>query len=297
MTPARSAGAGSIVEVVAPAGPFDREALLAGLETLRAAGFVPRHRDDLFERDRYLAGLDARRADELRQALEAPDSSVIWCVRGGYGATRLLDGLEVQRVAGARKLLVGFSDITALHAVWGAAGVPSVHGSMVGRLATEPVHVRERLFAIVRGGLAPAVAGTGLVPGRARGRVAGGNVALLAALCGTPWQPAFSGAIVLLEEIGERPYRLDRMLTQCAQAGLFRGVAGVAVGEILECDAAGEELVRAFVRGLGVPAIEGVRAGHGAENLAVPFGVEAELDGAAGTLAFLGPVTGPAGAV
>jgi muramoyltetrapeptide carboxypeptidase len=292
MRTARDVGVGSIVDVVAPAGPFDRGALLAGLEVLRAAGLAPRHREDLFDRTGFLAGSDARRAAELREALESPDSSVIWCARGGYGSTRILETVEPERVRRAGKLLVGFSDVTALHGVWQAAGVPSVHGSMVARLAAEPVEVRERLFAIVRGEIAPALAGTGVAPGRARGIVAGGNVALLASLCGTPWQPRLAGTIVLLEEVGERPYRLDRMLVQCRQAGLFRDVAGIAIGELLDCESQGLEIIREFSRGLGVPVVAGLACGHGAVNLAVPFGVPAVLDADAGTLTFLGPATG-----
>lgn len=289
MTKVRPVGPGSIVDIVAPAGPFDQAAFDRGLAILRAAGLVPRHRPDIFARDRFLAGDDARRGDELRAAVEAPDSDLLWCARGGYGVTRLLEGLSLDRIRDAGKRLVGFSDITALHARWLSAGLPSIHGPMIARLSLEPEAVVQRLLRLVLEGRAAPLAGRSWVPGIAAGPLAGGNLALLASLCGTPFQPRFEGCIVFLEDIGERPYRLDRALVQCRQAGLFRGIVGLALGEFSGCEEAdgsstSEGVLREHATALGVPVLAGLPCGHGAINEALAFGVAARLDAEQGRL-------------
>lgn len=276
-----------LIDVIAPCSPFDAEGLRAGVALLEARGFRVRYRDDLFAKERFLAGDDERRRTELLTALES-DSDLLWCARGGYGATRLLDSLAPERVNGAGKLLVGFSDVTALHALWWQAGVASIHGPMVAKLASESSPTLERVLDVVANRIAP-LSGRGLRPGRVKGPLTGGNLALLAALCGTPWQPDLADAVVFIEDIGERPYRLDRSFVQCEQAGLFRGVAGLAFGDFTGCDEAGGQVtsvqvLREHAARIGVPAIEGLPCGHGAENRALLFGAEVELDGDAGTL-------------
>jgi len=300
---AKTLETGSIVDLVAPAGPFDRARFEEGVGWLRTFGLVPRFDESILSRTGYLAGDDARRLSELTRAIEAPDSQAIWCVRGGFGCTRLLPGLDVAAVRRANKLLIGFSDVTALHAVWNLAGVASVHGSMVARLAIEPELQRNRLFDLVLGKAGDdRLMGEGVLGGAVSGPLGGGNLALLAALCGTPWQPRFEASIVFLEDVGERPYRLDRMLTQCTQAGLFTGIRGLVFGDFTDCDEAdGSSTARGvlhdFARRLGVPAIEGIHAGHGAVNDPLPFGITARIDGSTGTLAFEGHVTRSAGSV
>lgn len=281
----------NVVDVIAPAGPFDAEAFKRGLQALWDAGFAPRHRDDIFDRDGFLAGSDERRRTELLDALRAPDSRIVWCARGGYGTTRLLPDLPLDLVRDAGKLLVGFSDITALHARWFTAGVSSLHGSMITRLATEPDDVVSRLFSLVRGEAGDATGpleGRSLVPGSAEGVLFGGNLALLAALCGTPFQPDLRGTILFLEDIGERPYRIDRLLTQCRQAGLLDGIAGLALGEFSECagpeGATADAVLSEFAQSLGVPTISALPCGHGRVNMALPFGRPARLDSRSGLL-------------
>jgi muramoyltetrapeptide carboxypeptidase len=283
------------IEVIAPASSFDRENFDVSVHVLQEQGLRLRFRDDVFSRERFLAGSDERRLAELLAALDAPDSDVLWCVRGGYGATRLLNDLPLSRIRNAGKLLIGFSDITALHARWLAAGVPSIHGNMVARFAREPADVAARLLGMLSpGALAPSLTGTPLRSGVVTGIVAGGNLALLAALCGTPFQPDFTGAIVLLEDIGERSFRLDRMFIQCEQAGLFRGIAGLACGEFLDCgekDSPVAQLLAEHAGRIGVPAVAELPFGHGAVNNAIPMGVLAKLDATAGRIEFLEPLT------
>jgi muramoyltetrapeptide carboxypeptidase len=301
MTRARPPQPDRFVDVIAPASPFDVAAFQAGLSFLESRGLRTRSRPDVTDRDRFLAGSDQRRVAEIENALEAPDSDVLWCVRGGYGASRLLPSLSLGRIGRAQKLLIGFSDITVLHARWLAAGVPSLHGSMVARLPKEPSDVVERLFTLLRPGeVAAPLTGQPLVGGRAEGVVAGGNLALLAALCGTPYQPDLTGALVVIEDVSEKSYRLDRMFVQCEQAGLFRGIAGLAFGEFFECGEDGDghhdanvsvlTVLTEHARRIGVPAIMNLPFGHGAINMALPFGVGGRIDADAGRLEFLEPL-------
>lgn len=276
-----------LIDAIAPCSPFDVEGFRAGVSLLESLGHRVRFRDDLFAKERFLAGDDERRLAELLGALDS-DSDLLWCARGGYGATRLLTSIPVERVT---KPIVGFSDVTALHSLWWQAGMLSIHGPMLARLATESEATRSRVLDVVAGRCEP-VQGHTLRTGRATGRLTGGNLALLAASCGTAWQPSLAGAIVFLEDIAERPYRLDRAFIQCEQAGLFDGIAGLAFGDFTNCDEPGgyvtaRQVLAEHAARLGVPAIEGLPCGHGAENRALLFGAQVALDADAGTLSWI----------
>jgi muramoyltetrapeptide carboxypeptidase len=277
--------------VVAPASPFDPEAFQAGLAVLRGPlGLRPRFRPDVTARAGYLAGDDARRLDEWREAVSDREARAIFCARGGYGTMRLLPAVDPAPLLASPKLLVGFSDVTALHALLNRAGLATVHGPVVTQLGRAPADAVEHLAALLSGAAPRPVAwgapapGSGLTggatvtPGRARGPLLGGSLALLAHLCGTPWFPPLEGAILLLEDVGERPYKLDRYLTQLSLSGALSGLAGVAVGQLSDCG--GEEaaeVVRRMVRALGVPSAEGFPFGHEDRNLALPLGPRATL--------------------
>jgi muramoyltetrapeptide carboxypeptidase len=282
------------VRIVAPSGPFDPALFEQGLAVLRERfGLVPRARPDVAARAGYLAGDDARRLAEWSEAAGDPEARAIWCARGGYGAMRLLPRIEPARVRHPAKWFVGYSDATALHAALNQASLVTVHGPMVCELgrATEASldHLEALLFGRVDrargGGGAPApgagLAATGVVrPGVASGTLLGGSLSLLAHLCGTRWLPRLAGAVLFLEDVGEKPYRLDRYLTQLRIAGALDGVRAVCVGHLTGCDEPGQsgaEVVRACVRALGVPAIEGLAAGHEAEHLALPLGAVAHV--------------------
>jgi muramoyltetrapeptide carboxypeptidase len=283
--------------VIAPASPFDEDALRRGCERL-GERFEVRASEGLFARRGYLAGDDARRLGELWAALEEPDTAAILCARGGFGSMRLLDRLPLDRIRRAEKLLVGFSDITALHAAWARAGLRSIHGPMVaavGRMSDAHCH---RFVEALSGALeAPASVET-LVPGVATGPLLGGNLALLASLVGTPYFPPVAGALLFLEDVGERPYRVDRMLTQLRLAGAFEGVAGVVLGAFTECGPGPdgvtvEDVLRDHFSALRVPVAFGVPAGHIEDNLALPLGAPARLDTTKGELVFLEGATRP----
>jgi muramoyltetrapeptide carboxypeptidase len=282
-----------VVRVVAPAGPFDPEGFERGLTVLRdVLGLRPRFRDDIGARDRYLAGSDARRAREWQEAVADPAAQAIFCVRGGYGAMRILPTIDPRPLLERPKLFMGFSDVTVLHAALNGAGLATVHGPVVRQLGRLPEEPLEHLRALLFGGAprpsqdgvpAPGagLAGSETVrPGRVRGPLLGGNVNLLAHLAGTRWFPPLDGAILFVEDVNEKPYQLDRLLTQLRLAGLLDRVAGVALGQFTDCDydgVPGIDVVREAVRDLGVPAVAGLEAGHGDRNFALPLGPQATL--------------------
>ncbi len=244
------------------------------------------------ERRGYLAGDDPRRLAELWRALEEPDTRAIVCARGGYGAMRLLDRLPPGTVRRARKVLVGFSDVTALHASWALAGLRSLHAPMAASLAKASDPALARWFAGLEGEVPAPFPVEPLVPGVAEGPLLGGNLAVLAALLGTPFLPPLDGAILFLEDVGERPYRVDRMLTQLRLAGVFARVSGVAIGSFRACDPGPdgvtvEEVLRERLRELNVPVALGVPAGHIDDNVPLPLGARARLDAEHGELALL----------
>ena len=279
-----------MVRIVAPSGPFDPEAFEKGLAVLRdRLGLVPRMRDDIHARTGYLAGDDTRRLAEWHEAASDPEARAIWCARGGYGAMRLLPRLEAARIFHPPKVFVGFSDITALHVLLNRNGLVTVHGPVVTQLGRMGPDALLHLEALLFGGSPPladrraphpppgrgVIAGATLRPGMASGPLLGGSLTVLSHLCGTPWAPRFAGAVLFLEDVGERPYRIDRMLTQLRLAGALDRVAGIAIGQFTQCDdpeLEGVEVVRRLAWDLGVPTIEGVPSGHEDDNYALPFG-------------------------
>lgn len=284
---------GDTVAVVAPAGPVDPDRLATGLEVLRGWGLEIDVLPGVTGRDErlpYLAGDDAVRAKDFRAAWLDPAYAAVFCARGGYGVQRMLQHLDVAELTAAEpKLLIGFSDITALHEIFNAAGVTTIHGPMAAAVeqlqtATSRDRLHELLFGTVDDLLAP-VGATTLTGGRAEGLLRGGNVALLAASIGTPTGRPGEG-IVVLEDVGEDAYKLDRLLTQLLRAGWFDEVAGLVLGDFTEAD--DPELVSAVLAerlgALGVPAVTGAAIGHERTNLAIPLGSRAVLDADAGTL-------------
>jgi muramoyltetrapeptide carboxypeptidase len=284
---------GDRVAVIAPASGFERGAFEAGL-ALIGNRYHAEHSSGVFERHRYLAGSDARRLAELTAALADPDIRAVFCARGGYGATRLLGRLGPYPPVGPAKLLVGFSDITALHLWLQSHGRASIHGPVLTQLARLPASTRERLFALMESKVpAPALSGTATyVGGAVEGPLLGGNLSVLTRMLGTPFMPPLDGAILLLEDQGERPYRLDRMWTHLQLAGVFERVRGIALGSFTSCeeqDAAysGAEVLRELAESTRLPCAAGFPVGHGEVNEPVPLGVWVRLDADAARLTFL----------
>jgi len=271
---------GDVARVVAPSGPLDAARLEEGLDVLRERfGLEPRVRTDITARRRYLAGDDARRGEEWLEASSDREAKVLWAARGGYGALRLLPRVEPQRLLYPPRWVVGYSDLTALHAALNGAGLVTCHGPLVVELSRASPETLQHLERLLFGGPEPGGAGltgTGSIkPGTASGTLLGGSLTVLAHLCGTPWLPRFRGAVLFFEDVGERPYRLDRTLTQLRLSGALDGVRGVCVGQLTGCsdeDGDAAETVRELVHALGVPSIEGLSCGHGEPNLALPLG-------------------------
>lgn len=291
---------GDPVRVIAPAGSFPQQALERGLEVL-ARRYRVVCEAGVFAVEGYLAGSDARRARELNDALSEPfeTSKAVFAARGGYGVMRILPDLALDQVA--PKLVIGFSDLTALHLALQSRGWPSIHGPVVTQLGGQPAAAADRLFELLEGGLpiSPLSGGQTVVGGVAEGRLLGGNLSVLTRLIGTPYLPPLSGAVLLLEDVAERPYRLDRMWTHLRLAGALSGVAGIVLGDFTDCDSPAETsgLQRPAQRGaermaelaseLGVPCVAGLPIGHGPLNLAVPLGTHVRLDATKRRLEFL----------
>ncbi|MEN3307343.1 MAG: muramoyltetrapeptide carboxypeptidase [Micromonosporaceae bacterium] len=252
---------------------------------------------DVYARHGYLGGTDAQRIAGLHTALRDPDVRGVVCTRGGYGTQRIVDDLDIAAVRADPKVVVGFSDITALQlALWRGARLATVHGPgaswcdertpeasarslRAAIMAAEPVVVTaepdQETFGV-------------RVPGRATGTLLGGNLCVLVSSIGTPDFPPLSGAVLLLEEVAEPPYKVDRMLTQLRRTGLLRGLAGVALGQFTGCaDEWPTSIVDVLTErlgDLGVPVLGGLPVGHGRGQRSVPVGVPATLDVGSGTL-------------
>lgn len=284
---------GARVALLSPSGPLqgphELERAVATAESLGWEVEVGQH---ALRRAGYFAGDDAQRGDDLLGALHDDRIDGIWCLRGGYGAARLLPRLSVELLQRFPKALLGYSDITALHAAWQHAGLVSYHGPTA----------RAPLSDFSRDSLVRAMqAGTdscGAAPdarvvrgGRVTGRLVGGNLALVSSLCGTPWAVDCRDAIVVLEDVGEATYRLDRMLTQLRLAGAFDGCVGVAFGHCTDCPDITEDgtrtveaIVTELADALQVPTLHGIPVGHISDQWTVPFGALATLDADARTL-------------
>lgn len=292
---------GARLLVPSPAGPVRQPARWERLQQRVAErGYRLELAEGAREVRGYLAGADEQRARDLQTALDDPGVDAILCSRGGYGSMRLLPRLRVpDRVP---PTFVGYSDITALHMWLAGHGWVTFHGPMATtELAAPRPHGPSLrwLWSLLEGTARPPLElplpePLALRAGRASGRLLGGNLTLLASLAGTPHLPSLRGALLVLEDVAEAPYRVDRMLTQLLLAGALDGVAGLAVGgfswpgtAVPRRDEQRQDVLRVIGElgaELGVPVLAGLPCGHDRHNLALPLGVEAELDATAGRL-------------
>jgi muramoyltetrapeptide carboxypeptidase len=305
---------GQTVGIVAPSGPVRLDRLRRGLDCLGDV-FALRVGDSVIAprapgTPSYLAAPDDVRAAELTAMLADPDVRAIVLARGGYGATRMLARVDPALLARDPKPIVGFSDATAVLSWAHRAGVRGIHGPLVVqfgdlppgdvahliRVLTDPTPLGERPWPLHRAGAGPGPAG-----GRLTGALIPANLSLASLLVATPWQLPLAGAIALLEEVGERPYEIDRYVTQLALTGALTGAVAAVIGDLVRCtdpsppsgerDPEGAALT-ALADGLaaaGLPVVAGAPVGHGARNEAVPFGARCELDLERGALAILEP--------
>jgi muramoyltetrapeptide carboxypeptidase len=286
---------GDTVRLVAPSGPVPRPELEAGVRLLQERYRVRYDPAELFRTEGFLAGPDEHRLGALNAAFDDPEAAAVLIARGGYGLLRLLPFLDAGRLRAHPKVTCGFSDGTALLAFAARAGVASVHGPVVTQLPRLGEDDRKGFFGLLeRPG--PGLLLDGLdavVPGRVQGPLVGGNLEVFSRLVGTPFMPDVEGAVLFFEEIGERPYRVDRLLTHLDLAGVFGAAAAVVVGELTDCrEPEGSRLasppVEAVVEErlgrLAIPVVLGAPFGHGSRHVALPYGTLVELDTRQGTL-------------
>jgi muramoyltetrapeptide carboxypeptidase len=288
---------GDRVRVIAPAGLPDAR-LARGIQILQSFGLVVEPGAHLYDRYGYLAGTDEARLADLNAAFRDPGVRGVFAARGGYGAQRIIDGLDLAAVRRDPRVFVGFSDLTVLSGrLWTGARLISFYGPMVNWTdsRTGPVEIESLRKAVMTADpivltsdpAEPSAAVS--VPGVATGTLLGGNLTMLQASLGTPDLPDLRGAILLFEDTDEAPYSYDRMLTQLIRTGALRRIAGVAIGQFTNAPVvAGQwtaaQAVQDRLGSLGVPVLGGLRIGHGNGQLTVPLGARAVIDTAAGTL-------------
>ena len=300
---------GDRIGLIAPASSFSRQGFEAGCDRLRQMGYEPVYSQDIFDRDIYFAGSATRRAREFAEYWSRDDIAALVCVRGGYGSNYLAERLDFDRIATRPKALIGCSDITMLlTAIHDRTGLVTFHGPMVAKdLAGATFDLVSWNSAL--GGAAewavPAAGVEVLRPGSTGGRLYGGCLSMLVESLGTPFEIETDGTILFIEDVAEKPYRIDRMLWQLQMAGKFDNVRGFVFGEMLDCaPPAGEnytlqQVIMRVLAPYNVPIVYGLKSGHVTSgNITLPIGVQAELDaeGAGVSLKILESSTTTAGA-
>ncbi len=286
---------GDLIGIISPAGPVDESELKPNLELLESSGFRIHIAPHVYDRHDYLAGDDEARLSDLHDMFQDRETKAIFCARGGYGTLRLLDKIDYDLIREHPKIIVGYSDITALlMAITKKTGLVTFHGPMVRGLSSLHDSSRESLFKLISSdqpvSFSP-IAGNPLISGRAAGLLIGGNLSLICYVVGTPFLPSLAGCILFIEDKGEPLYRIDRMLTHLSLAGQLKGIRGLIGGEFIECGdpSAVDDLLNTLVSDLDIPLITGFPVGHGMINLALPLGIPARLDADSMTLSTLEP--------
>ncbi|MGN0793370.1 MAG: LD-carboxypeptidase [Aristaeellaceae bacterium] len=297
---------GDTIGFIAPSGavrtPGAIEAAVAETERM---GFRVKLGESCGKRYGYLSGPDEVRARDLNRMFLDDEVDAILCIRGGYGTMRILDRLDYEAIAAHPKIFVGFSDITALHiALLEKANLVTFHGPMAASCwSSGPLDdfSRDSLYRALMhaepvGEIAnpPGYPRQTVNPGVCEGQLVGGNLTLITGTIGTPWQLDTTGRILFIEDVGERTYCLDRMLTQMRLAGMFDRCAGVVFGDFADCPieypefgCSLDEIIRDVVQPCGKPVFTGLRCGHCTPKLTLPFGVKCRMDAERGTLTVL----------
>src|SRR5579871_3205046 len=304
MIRARALRKGDKVGLLAPASSFSHGDFLSGCERLREMGYEPVYAPDIFNRDIYFAGTAERRTREFHELWQREDVAALICVRGGYGSNYLLDMLDYQMIAARPKILVGCSDITSLlTAMTDRTGLVTFHGPMVAKdIAGQTLDLSSWNNALqgTTNWDVPTAGVAVLRAGKAEGQLYGGCLSMLVASLGTPYEIQTEGTILFIEDIAEKPFRIDRMLMQLRLAGKLEQVRGFVFGEMLDClPPKGEtytlqQVIMRVLEPYKVPIVYGLKSGHVTRgNITVPMGVQAELavEGANASLKILEPST------
>ncbi len=275
---------GDKVGIAAPASHFDMENYNSGVHVLESMGFYVSVSDDIFDRNRYLAGSDVHRANLLNKLFADSSIKAIVCARGGYGSIRILPLLDYNIIRNNPKIFIGFSDVSAiLSAIYTKCGLVAFHGPMVTTLSETSQKTKESMEAIFFSDTKLEIKiekSIVLKHGSASGIVSGGNLATLCHMTGTSFEPGFKDHILFLEDRGEAVYKIDRMLTQMKMAGCFDGIVGLVLGSFEDCGELKEvfSVIDNIFKDEDIPVIASLEAGHGKNNITIPFGITATLD-------------------
>lgn len=304
---------GDAISVVVPAGPVNKERIDLALERMRARGFRVKTYGDIYRRQAHLAGDDTTRAAELVQAFADPETTAVWCARGGYGTVRLLELIDFEIIRRHPKVFVGFSDITAIHlAMQQHARLVTFHGpnlqdgfgmpdemtELAARALFDSISNIPAPRNIIPRSLAPESNRSQLrqlAPGTAHGPLTGGNLSVISGLMGTPFEIETAGRIVFLEDVDEAPYKIDRYLAQLRLSGKLQAAAGILLGGFVDDRQAAapgtlreiDALLVEYCADLGLPVLAGFPSGHLRENVTLPLGAIVELDATEGRVELL----------
>ncbi len=298
--------AGDTIGFAAPASPPDKPEIIdEAIQRFTAQGFKVKPGKNLRKRDGYLAGSDEERADDINALFADPEVKGIFALRGGYGSCRILPLLDYAAIQANPKPFVGYSDVTAMQlAILAKAGLVTFHGSNASSaFQPENISACRRMLMVSDGSRRPPGDGSEIlflrdetdsgsikrmVPGRAGGRLLGGNFTCLLRLLATPYAPDFRDAILFLEDTGEKAYRIDGMFTHLRLAGILSQIGGLVLGQFDHTDPEEEKRISACLQReaerIGVPCVSGAPIGHFPGQIIVPQGVQAELDADAGKL-------------
>ena len=280
---------GDTIGIVAPASNVKQTDLEAGCAALRNAGYKIFYLDSILERDLYFAGTAARRLRELEEMLEREEVRAIVCARGGYGANYLLRDLNWKKIANSPKIFVGYSDVTALLTQFVDSGVVTFHGPMAAKdwAHAGGVNLESWIAALTQTAPWDVRINNGVVAlaeGEAEGRLYGGCLSILVSSLGTAYEIKTDDTILFLEDIGAKPYQIDRMLMQLKLAGKLENVRGLIFGEMIDCIQAAnqdytlQEVIMRIVGELNIPVAYGLKSGHvTSNNITLPLGVKAKL--------------------
>ncbi len=302
---------GDTIGVVAPASPFNKETFERSCDNLRRQGYKVLVPESVYAREMpYFAGTAEQRARDIQEMFENPEVRAIICARGGYGSNYLLGHIDLELLRKHPKIFMGYSDVTAL-LTWfhDAAGLVTFHGPMMNKDFADDDGVHALSLVAALGGASTWNLGSkagmeAVVSGHGEGNLYGGCLSILVSSLGTPYEIRTPGALLFLEDVGTKPYQIDRMLMQLKLAGKFEGVKGIIFGEMLDCRQSEDqpyklqEVIKRVVGDLGVPVAYGLRSGHVSRaNVTLPLGVRAALNvSAEASLTILEPATVPAAA-
>jgi len=296
---------GNTIGVIAPAWIAGRSRLERGIRYLKKRGFLVKKGNYLYKKRGYFAGTEKERADDIHMMFSDPEISMIMCTRGGWGSLRLLDQLDFDLIGNHPKPLVGYSDVTTLQlAIWTKCGLPSFSGPMLAvEMADGMDSFTEKHFwglienrrpeYVYRFESAPTAV---LRKGKTSGILLGGCLSLVSHLLGTPYSPDYSGAVLFLEDVGEKPYKIDRYLAHFKQAGIFEQINALILGEFIDCkdeqndDAFSlEDILLDYFSDAPFPVLMNFPYGHGGVKITMPVGVSTQIDTGKKLLKFANP--------